>query len=1144
MSDILNGLTSGGLQEAFARFAFIKGVSDTVLSQNVFPSTMARETLKLTEFLDRAGKDPLGMLLLALGPGGAGALKEADCWLEVFINENPDINSSLKAIIKGFLEADRHANIFNLINLILNGKAVGHSISPVENVRKVGHPIVLHRGEFEHQTSDLKINGAGINFEIQRIYRSRTVFFGPFGPSWDHNYNIRLHQENEYIIVCLTGQQSEHIYVRNPYFGSSDYNYYVPPNGVHDILVHEDSSFVLKKPQGMIYRFESTDQPGEHRINRVEDQYGNYLKFVYSLNDLLEQVYINSESRFAIFQYDEVERLTGIADHTGRTVRYTYDDWGNLSGIIGPFAVGDKPVPTERYEYHQVGESFKLVRISDWEGRIFIENEYEVNPISEFYGYVIRHCVNKGESHFVYESIRGDTNTNDPYHEIPVLRVFEYKRNGQKVEHVLNEYGNELLKREKYIDGCSIREPVTKYHYNADGEISTRIDPNGVVMQFLYGRDHLADTKNWPDLEISLGDISIQERMSFGNLLAKVTRGKRITESVNSYDSEFWKFHVPLPKSEESPLDHIIKYQYDEETQLLRNQSDPRYTLSADPLHNESSKPGDPYYDPSDSRFIKHKRHLTLFEYGSHKELKKIMLPDRSRPSCIVGESILTNIHEEISYFISDGKLRPFKRIDVNGYEWINEYFTLDDGPKEGFISRQLIPHLDWELNKSTPDILEIKKIGIWQVSDKSFLSGGDINDKLKISVEGVQIALFQSVNRKEIASDNSEVEIRVDGNALPELWDQTIHHEYIITNLSPGIHEIEMHDRTGIPMSIGRIRSHTSIDYEVDELGNIIRETDALGNKTEYKYNSLGQRIEINNILSTTFTGYDPKGRIITECQEWRDENGNLRPEAIVEKQYTYDRIGKLLTETEGTSMDESKRLKVHRYDPEDNLCETRNPRGVRSYFHYDALNRHIRTTRAGCSPDCSVTKTYFDLADNILFTINPKGGYKYNGYKIGNNFKSSVDTLGRPFVTMDSAGNLKVTSYDKLNNSKVIRKYQCRSDGQYELLSRIEMDYDEQGDVRVVSEAVFITPILTQNPFDPEKTDDNYRIEDNEGKIRTAITEYHLDAGGNKIAIVNPDGGIHKQKYDSQGRVFDETDPEGNRIYRIYDGNSNPVC
>ncbi|MEW6516703.1 MAG: RHS repeat-associated core domain-containing protein [candidate division FCPU426 bacterium] len=1155
VSGILNGLSSGGLTKALARFVFVQGVADTVFGQNVFPATLARESLKQAEFLNRASRDPLGMLLAVLGPDGSRLLPEADSWTELLlekIKERMDLSPTQLGLINDYLQADRATDIVSLVRFCLKGLGILNSPAGEQNAETTGHPITLHRGEFFSQHTDFTVNGAGMDFAFRRTYRSRTLYYGPLGPQWDHNYNLRLREENEYLVEVLTGELKSTLFARHPDFDSGlsagAYNYFAPPNGVHDVLVPCATplgpSYVLEKTGGLKYEFQPTGQLGQHRIRRILNPYGHCLEFYYSDDDRLKRVDVNSPGRHVNFDYDQEGRLVRLSDHTGRFIGYAYDDWGHLSSVAGPAQAGGFAEILEKYEYDCVGQGLKLARIVDWQGRITAENQYETNALSEFFGYVIRQRENQGEMELDYEWLDDQPET-EALADQAVLLVRERRRSGHVVSHYLNEYGNELHRREKYAAGCGMHEAVTCNRFNPDGALVARLGPDGAVRQYLYGRDHLADFSAWPEMPFVLAGLTKQDRMSFGNLLAEVARAERLLPA--GLGIQTWWRQLPPVKTTSSPRDRVIKSRFEPERQLLLSRSDPRHTRSADPLHAESLDPGAPGFDPNHPHYQAHQRHLSCFEYGSQGQLLERRLPDRTRPSSALGQAVLTNLRETFHYADCDGKLREVRRVDMNGFEWLTEYYAETDAARAGFVRRRFVPQADWKLDGKTPDVLEIRKYGTWQATESGWLSGGAAGDGVAVDVEGTRITLYQTCGMDERRADHPEVEIKVDGQVRTPGWNQAQDAEYIIDGLERGAHRVELRDMLGQALAVGRIRSQATVEEEADPLGRVVRQTDARGRETQYVFNPLGFKIRQARMgapgpLLSEFA-YDPKGRLLLERQEWRDETGILRASQAVRLEREYDSGGNLTVERRGPEAGGPMRTQRKYYNDEDLLCKTRDARGALTYRDYDPLRRLVRTTQAACSPDRSVDRFFYDEAGNVRFTQGPRGFYHYHGFWQGDQFCFSVDAWGRPLVQTDAAGHLSVIDYDQMDNPLILRRVQQRPDGQYELLSRLEKEYDEHGSLIRQAEAVFSEPILSPVPTDPEQVDEVFFAAQAQGRVTRAIVEHHLDALGREWGVVQPGGGCRSRRLDGQGRPVEETDEVGNRLFRVFDGSGNAV-
>jgi hypothetical protein len=235
-----------------------------------------------------------------------------------------------------------------------------------------------------------------------------------------------------------------------------------------------------------------------------------------------------------------------------------------LASVVGPQAHGQLPVASECYEYDTVGTR-RLTRVFDYKGRLLVENEYENSTQSENFGRVIRQAERAGETMFAYERLLLPT---DPTallaRDAATLRVWEYSRNGHEIEHLFNEAGNELMRRQHYVDGCAQRTKITRFRYNADGELVARLAPDGVLIQRLLFRDHLGDRIPWPEeVDVYLGDVDLFDRMSFGNVLATVTRATRLEVDTVEPSRELWET-LPATKAPLTTGDEAQKQTYDQ----------------------------------------------------------------------------------------------------------------------------------------------------------------------------------------------------------------------------------------------------------------------------------------------------------------------------------------------------------------------------------------------------------------------------------------------------------------------------------------------------------------------------------------------------------------------------------------------------
>lgn len=1017
---------------------------------------------------------------------------------------------------------------------LLTGKSMGNGLEATRNQGRSGDPIVLHRGEFEHVTTDLSLNGAGIDLAFRRTYRSGADYLGPIGRGWDHSFNLRLIEKNEHLVARFTGRLGQDVFYRHPRFGQAQYGYFAPPNGTHDILVPTPTgSFRIEQPGGGSIAYERCG-PMEHRAILIKSPGSHVLSLQYDADDRLTRLVANSPGRYIDLSYDSLGRIAEIRDHTGRSCEYEYDEGGLLiSARQAVVTEGKSRVDMELYEYTLVGQSRRLARICDEEGVVMVENVYDCRSTSETLGYVIEQTLKAGRSVYSYEPLSAPSPTLSSV-DAPTLRVFEWGPDGHVIERIFNEAGNELLRREDYTDGGSRRTALFRKRYNSDGAVIVTMDPEGELVQYLYGREQVDTQGLWSDVPNPLLDATASQRMAFGNKLSSVHRAKQIEPLQLALEQEEWLALLPPPKQRMDPQDVVSKYQYAETTQQLIARSDPQHTVSPDPLHVESAPMGTPLYDPSHVLALNFRRHLTTFHFDSDGVLLRTNYPDRAAPaSAPITEQVLAR----------DAKGRSLQIADRRGYVSFHEHYPESGSAPaseiSGFLKRRLLPHLDWRLDDSTPDILEIRSTGAWARSNAGF-AGLNPTARLELHLEGVRIELWQTPSGS-VSSAHSAVNVAVDGVAHG-VWNQAVNARYVVQQLPRGTHVVTISTAQPGSFTVGRVQTHVAVDYEVDALGRVVRESDARGCPTTRVFDSLDREVVVERgpaVLATTRRlSYGAWGELLREDVTWRDSSGQPIEGGNISTIYEYDFRGLLACETKGSTLGQRRRTQ-RRYDQRGQVSSTRNGRGVVTGYRHDDLGRRVQTTRAACSPEQS-TRTYrYDKTGRKLLERSATGAWTIMGYRANGTIVSGYNSRGLIRVQTDPNGHLSVTRFDLRGQEIVVSRFGRRTDGTYELVSRIETIRDEHGDAVEKREALLSTPIPTADPIDAP--DAELLLALGGGAVPQAITTFELDADGRVTRTAGPGSGVIERRYDPQGRLWDERSPDGRRTVRIYDATGN---
>lgn len=229
----------------------------------------------------------------------------------------------------------------------------------------------------------------------------------------------------------------------------------------------------------------------------------------------------------------------------------------------------------------------------------------------------------------------------------------------------------------------------------------------------------------------------------------------------------------------------------------------------------------------------------------------------------------------------------------------------------------------------------------------------------------------------------------------------------------------------------------------EYDFMGNVLKETDELGNITRSEYDQLGRCVksyDANNYVSEF--KYDNLGRVIeqrTPFEEkdgtvyysvkrmWYDNNGNIvkervytnaagESESFSEVKYTYNSRNKLIM-TESNDGEKSSYVQNF-YDAKGNLLR------VYTGLHAPLTINGLDDVTAGSDTEYAVTKYTYDKLSRLLSTTDALNKTETNTYDLANSLVlSSVDRNGNIFAfEYDGLGNQTSKSLSDGTNAETI--------------------------------------------------------------------------------------------------------------------------
>jgi RHS repeat-associated protein len=1050
------------------------------------------------------------------------------------------------------------------LNDLATGKGCASSSPTQRNVQTGSDPIEMFSGQFLQEATDLVINGAGMDFAFRRSYKSQAVYNGPLGTRWDHVYNLYLRQLGNNLI-CSSGELREDIYTRHPLFGTAGFDYWVPPDGQNGIIEENGTSFTWRTPGGVRYLYQQdAGDPLFHRIQRIQDRFGNYLAFRYQ-NNLLQRVEINHPARFVILDYDTLERIFALHDHTGRQWTYAYDDYGDLVSVTSPPTTRYPRGLTTSYEYSSSEYSaplqHNLTRIIDPAGQLYLENEYGADPGLLNFNRIVRQRQGNGEYFFEYETVVSEFEYDYNDSEKPAIQVNQTLRNGQMVHFIYNTFGN-LLFQEEYICQDGLRRLVQwRYRYNRDGALVGVITPEGTVTQYYYGRDDYLWVHNITDEEVATHDsLTTSARMAFGNLLAVVRRDKRYDFAQMNLNRGVWGDFFPDILAALDPADVVVKNTYEPDYQQIHTISDPRFTARADPRFAEA-----PSYT----------QHLTRYEYSAmpRKTLRRIRYPDTTFPVPLPNGTVgLTNISEEFLQYDTRGRLERME--DPEGNVTENRYFP--GGPaaiKEGY------------LHEIARDMNSLNLVTVFEVNDLGIVTSV-INPR--------QVQTRQTVNELnqviETVSGGPGYRTRsfFDKNGLLERQERD--------NL----------DDVGQPSPDGdEVKT-----YKYDEQNNLVRETRGGNDLTQHhvtlhRYDGSDKRIEtilplVNNIrfeyderllpkatirgasstiASTTRMLYDGDGRKIAVI----DGRGNI-------SRFTYDTFNRVVSATDALG-----NVQQNEYDKLGNVTVMRfferKAAGTyhllrRGEFVYDERANRIReinylfvlpipTADIEQSPDAEFitaqnqglitqveTQFFYDKNKRLFRVVNAKGQkvvYEYDG-------------INRQIAEYDNADNYILTFFDKNSNvirvdrhelvrnlrtGKVIREDVFSTVNEYDALDRriATMDglgnrttftYDSRYNLASSSDPLGNVKRYKYDVFNRKVREIVEMTQTGLGggtRLQDIVTQFIYDDNDCLTSIVDAKGNTTKFAYDELNRQYQTTYVDGSHIHLSFDADDNVI-
>jgi RHS repeat-associated protein len=1030
-------------------------------------------------------------------------------------------------------------------------------------VQRSAGRIDMFGGQAIFESTDLLVPGAGLDFAFRRSYGSQSAYFGPLGANWNHPYNLWLREVGTDLVRSVRGLR-EDSFIRHPQFGQAGFDYWVPPDGQVGIIIEGSgsTSYIWQGPGGQRVVYEADPSRALlHRAAKLEDRFGNHLELVYDGDGRLDQVRVNHPDRRVMFSYDSQDRIVELRDYTGRACRYEYDDFGDLVAVTAPATQRYPDGLTTTYEYSSgtAPLGHNLIRVIDPRGRTVLENEFGDDPGQLNFNRVIGQR-RGGDTRFEYETIVNEFDFEYGDAERPTIQVNQIGRNGQRVHHVLNAFGNLLLREEAILDGRQTRLLQWRFRNDRDGRTIAELSPEGSLTQRLYGRQLFLQTHGITDEEVRTHPaLTAMERIAFGNLLAIVHRGGRTTVTSLDLSQGIWGDIFPdvfLAQAE----DVVAKVTYEPDFQQVTATSDPRFTQSPDPR------------DPESPRYL---ATLTRREYSGpagqpNLLLSRIRYPDLTLPD----GSRLTNVTEEFSQYDARGRLE--RRRDRAGTVTEFAYYGSADGVREGYLRSETrdpgglavrkVQEVDARgrptairhprasgglsgLFVTTVAVNQLDQVTALEtsppfsfVSQWSYDRAGQLErmERQLLDEDGDPVLGGLLVERYAFDSEGNLT--RQSLGAADPRTELTVRHRYNESGLrdltvSPsGRRTTRRYDgrmrEVAVTRGAGTADASTvRIEYDGDDRQTVVRS--GRGFTTRYDYDALGRVISVVDALGNVVRrDYDKAGNVLIERFFERRSDGTFA--LLARSEFSYDELHRLIqvgrnffaaplpvTDTEqayraspgpGTLL-----LTEYYYDAKGRLERVIDPLNRIRRAEFDALDRVVAQTDALGNR----AEFRYDAHDNVVrrddreLIRDPATGALLGDEIFSRSY--SYDEIDRLMGQTDSLGNVTSLAYDSLD--RVVRVTDPLGNvkrSAYDLYGRVETEEFE----RTASGLGGGAPLAS------------------------VITRREYDEDGNLLAFVDPVGSRTTQTFDSLGRRRSVTYADDSTETHSYDRDDNLVA
>lgn len=791
-------------------------------------------------------------------------------------------------------------------------------------VKAVTDPVNSANGNVVRDETDVQLIGIGLSLEFARHYDSQSTLDMGMGPGWVFSYGDFLAFNSDNSITWTTQQGYGYTFTPN---GAG----YSTPDTLHGTFTAVAGGFRYRYQDGLTYTFDTLG-----RVTEIRDRNDNALTLTHvgTTRQLSAVSEADAPSHTLTFTYT-AGLLTSVADFTGRSWTYQYTA-GRLGAVAGPGDAGAVPF-TVHYDYYtDAARSGLLRQITVADGGALTYTYYP--------------------NRRAFQGVGPDGNTNTFSYNLYRQQTTHLDADGGVDVHGYDLAGDNL--GTTFSDGTSVstvwtnglRTKVTdtfgnstQFVYDSLGNVTRRIDFNGVVTDYTYDPVF----SNIISVAEPGGRVTHFDYDNRGNL-------KKVTDAAGGQTTFTYDVHGLVQSSTRpngnltpTPQGFTTRFTYNDAGQAVERDTDAPSVEKFDydargnlKTHTDADGNATAYtYDIRD-RLIK-----TTDALGH----------DSSRSYDVMGNVVsITDVLGRTTKYKYDARehmvavTQPDLTVDSFAYDQSNDLTASTD--ELGRVTHYQID----ALNRRAQTIF----------------ADGTSNR-----------TLFDSENRVQSFEDAAGNIQQFGYDKLGRMTQQT----FLQGSGAPG----------------------PTLSWTYDDLGNLLRMTDALGHVTAYDYDLLDRNTKITDPDNgVTSFAYDADGNATSVT----DADGN-------KTSYTYDLFDRKISETDALGAVTNFTL-----DAFGNLTAETDRDGRKRTFDYDALNR--KTAEKWLDGAGTVIRAFsynYDAAGQLKSASDAGSSLTYTYDARGRiSTVTNVGTANTPVVTLayshDNAGNLIATT-DSVN-------------------------------------------------------------------------------------------------------------------------------